>query len=403
MILNKRASSGYPTFIVVAGLIALTACWLILLNKGGTFDKSIGESQFMLISAYQQGENYLMFMDQAGKYSADQAIMDLASGGGYSAEPSCGAIGGYVLWDTKLQDCYPEESTLEASFGQRFNRLLDSYSAIYLGDTAGLDYSLEFAEQEPLTIIARPNRATDILIYPNGSTAMVLGGSIDYAAIGAGLPAKAPLGTGMLPGEEEQAAPSKSPGKSASIDETGTIAESAMASKLEFGLPLGNAVLNSLYSGNGYHLEACFGASNHLLSFPVAQETPILAIADGVVHEVMNADDGNGLTLIIAHNMTPEGKPAARLYSVYYHLSQSEHAAGEQVKLGEQVGLSGTQLGRPLFEFELRAQEDLPDDAINPVCIAAEFGLLHSAEPGLPACAASPCDLKGGKLAGELI
>jgi hypothetical protein len=180
MSLNKRASSWYPTFIVVAGLIALTACWLILLNKGGTFEKTLGEPQFMLIDAYQKGENYMMFMDQAGKYSANLAAVELASNGGHFHDSLCGSIDGYAIWNTQSQDCYPEESAIEASYGQLFTKTILQYTSIYINDTADLYYSLEYLEKEPLSIIAKPNRATDMLIYPDGTTSMVIGGMIDY-------------------------------------------------------------------------------------------------------------------------------------------------------------------------------------------------------------------------------
>jgi hypothetical protein len=188
MIRGKRASSWYPTFIVVAGLIALTACWLILLNKGGAFDKTIGEPQLMFIGTYQKGENYMMFMDQAGKYTVYQASRELASGGGYSDEPGCGSIDGYAIWNSAELDCYPEELAIEYSYDMLFNRIIRSYSSLALNDTANLKYYLEFLNKEPITMIARPNRATDILVYPNGTTIMALGGYIDYSSIKEDLP-----------------------------------------------------------------------------------------------------------------------------------------------------------------------------------------------------------------------
>ena len=76
MIKNKKAMDfGILLFIVV--LVSLIALGITMQTKRASFDKSIGETQINLLNIYQKSEKALFYIDQAAKYSAQQALSDL--------------------------------------------------------------------------------------------------------------------------------------------------------------------------------------------------------------------------------------------------------------------------------------------------------------------------------------
>ena len=85
--------------------------------------------------------------------------------------------------------------------------------------------------------------------------------------------------------------------------------------------------------------------------------TPILAVADGTVEKVWNdTTSGGGLSIKIKHE--------SGFQTGYAHLSRQDVAAGQTVKMGQQIGLSGN-TGRSTgahLHFTLR----LNGVAINP-------------------------------------
>jgi len=162
--LNRRASAIYPTLIAVAGMLALALCWYVLLDKSNTFETKVGENQFKLIQQYQEGENYLFYMDQAAGYSADEAIVRLAAGGGYASGSGCGEIGGYELWLSGGKDCYPSQADIRTSFEEAFNQGMNDYSHLsYLPESNMTHYTLDYSDTKNLSFIAKPERYTDFI------------------------------------------------------------------------------------------------------------------------------------------------------------------------------------------------------------------------------------------------
>lgn len=163
---SRKASAVYPTLIAIAGLVALALCWYILLDKTSAFDAKVGEKQFELIQQFQDGEEYLLFMDQAAGYSASWAVLELANGGGYASGSSCGTIGGYEVWNSAGRDCYPTQEQLKVSFWEAFNIAMNSYSHITYLDARNITfYSFDYIDgnDNKLEFIAKPERYTDFV------------------------------------------------------------------------------------------------------------------------------------------------------------------------------------------------------------------------------------------------
>jgi hypothetical protein len=169
---NRKASAIYPLLIALAGMLALALCWYILLDKSASFETKVGENQFKLIQQYQEGENYLFYMDQAAGYSADEAIARLAAGGGYVAGSGCGEIGGYELWLSSGKECYPTPADLRVSFEEVFNQGMNDYSHLsYLPESNITHYTLDYSDEKNLSFIAKPEKYTDFITKIMGKTA----------------------------------------------------------------------------------------------------------------------------------------------------------------------------------------------------------------------------------------
>ncbi len=193
---SRKASAVYPVLIALAGLLAILACWYILLDKSSSFESSVGESQFAMIKQYQEGEDYLFFMDQAAEYSAYESVRRLAGNGGYQGGSDCGEIGGYTLWTYGGMECYPSEPDILLAFESEFNILINEYSTLsYLSWEDRNIYTLEYSGTSPLSFIAKPWKYTDFVTkvvdkdaeLPPGATSTKLDGGkilINYAELG---------------------------------------------------------------------------------------------------------------------------------------------------------------------------------------------------------------------------
>jgi hypothetical protein len=184
--LNRRATSWLPMFIFLVGLLALTACWLILLDKDNAFQRNIGDDQYKLIQQYQQGERYLLFMDQAAVYTTYESVRQLAADGGSAGDTDCGTVGGYRLWNQAGISCYPTLNSLAAALPGYYNTIINDYSHVYVNETNITIYSLEYLGNDPLEFIARPERRTDFLMSEDGSQSIVLGEIVQYQVGAAG-------------------------------------------------------------------------------------------------------------------------------------------------------------------------------------------------------------------------
>jgi len=89
-------------------------------------------------------------------------------------------------------------------------------------------------------------------------------------------------------------------------------------------------------SGFGWRIAPIAGASTYHNGIDIAcpAGTPILAVADGTVDNVWNdTSAGGGLSIRIKH--------ADGYQTGYAHLSRQDVTAGQTVKIGQQIALSG--------------------------------------------------------------
>jgi hypothetical protein len=135
-ILRNKKGLDYATLLMLNVFITVIYLYIQLANKLEPFQVTIGESQIAVLNAYQEGENALLYVDQAAKYSAYQALGDLAQRGGISAD-ACGtltenekAINAWTAGGKNIDDCLGRVQPYDA-FAALMNKRLDAYLAAY--------------------------------------------------------------------------------------------------------------------------------------------------------------------------------------------------------------------------------------------------------------------------------
>lgn len=156
----KKGGPMYLPSIVLGIFIVLTLAFVVL-NDKQMYNREIGEKQFMLFDSYQEGEEILFFVKEAGRYTAYQTPYELAANGGYSSSSQCGNFAGFVLWNNQDEECFPDFKSTKQEFTIVFNKILNSYTLSAWGISN--EYWFELTSNDDLLIKAFPNRSIDIL------------------------------------------------------------------------------------------------------------------------------------------------------------------------------------------------------------------------------------------------
>jgi len=93
--------------LIVAFFLGFMFYYLYLIGNKQTVQNYIGEYQFHILNAANEGENMIIYAQQSAKYSMQQAIYDLANDGGVEEieneyetvyEHQCGTFNGAYVW-----------------------------------------------------------------------------------------------------------------------------------------------------------------------------------------------------------------------------------------------------------------------------------------------------------------
>lgn len=135
-LLRNKKGLDYAAWLVLVTFITIVYLYIQLASKIEGFDVRIGESQIAVLNAYQDGENALLYVDQAAKYSAYQAASTLAQHGGVLKD-ACGTltendktIAAWTAGGKNIDDCLARVQPYDA-FAALMNERLDSYIANY--------------------------------------------------------------------------------------------------------------------------------------------------------------------------------------------------------------------------------------------------------------------------------
>lgn len=132
MLKNKKGLD-YAAMMVLVSLIVVVYMYIQLSAILEGFQVNIGESQIALLNAYQQGENTLLYVDQAAKFSAYRALDSVARTGGV-ATSDCGTLEGQgsaiAAWTAKGKNCLGAVRPYDV-FAAAFNKDMNAYLVQY--------------------------------------------------------------------------------------------------------------------------------------------------------------------------------------------------------------------------------------------------------------------------------
>jgi len=137
--MKSKKGLMFELLIFVAIIILLVYAFTVLYQKHGQFPPGyrIGDRQFSLMSAIQEAEVALFYVDQSADYMFDKSINELAKKGGIFVENNCGIFNGANVWYTveradsgyRETDCF-DDAKVQDNLKEIFDENLDAY----LGD-----------------------------------------------------------------------------------------------------------------------------------------------------------------------------------------------------------------------------------------------------------------------------
>ncbi len=163
---KKGQTEIFAIFILIFVVIALTSIYIALSYKyeGKGVEgikKSLGDYQNAIISAFEQRESTLLYVDQSARLSAFYALYNLGEEGGDN-NSDCGAYL-YYLWNEDGKECYPD---YEARFKAHFN---DSFMLYLNNSESGIDskYNYDLKQEKKFRIYGIAEDNEDIWVSKN--------------------------------------------------------------------------------------------------------------------------------------------------------------------------------------------------------------------------------------------
>lgn len=147
--MNKKGKV-FTYLITVFTFILLLTAYTLFTNKyelEGIDGKirNIGENQYSILRSTQEAENAMLYVDQSAKMALQQSIYDLGK-----KQIGCSVYGGYALWNTQEQDCFPDQ---EKEFKRIFSKKMDAFLVNYPNTQIPLsNYYLSVISQSPLDV-----------------------------------------------------------------------------------------------------------------------------------------------------------------------------------------------------------------------------------------------------------
>ncbi|MBS1267041.1 MAG: hypothetical protein MAG795_01012 [Candidatus Woesearchaeota archaeon] len=174
--MKNKKGSFYPFIIVFISLAILITTYIFLTQV--TLNQEIGDEQLEIFNSYHKGEEFIFYMELAGKYSSNQAVHELAQRGGFAAESECGQFKGHNMWNYLGKECIPDPTV---SYEFIFNEKIIKYSSNFQEELK-LKYNLDFTDSG---FIASPKNMVDIIIQDDEDNPFMfrLGNEIDYTEV----------------------------------------------------------------------------------------------------------------------------------------------------------------------------------------------------------------------------
>lgn len=136
---NKKASVEYYFLLFIVIAVSFYIFLATVPQSPMKLTRQIGDAQLPLLKAYDNAEELLFYLDLSAKYSAYNALYELAKNGGFADESACGSYLGYNLLNDK--EGYCNEDAIE-----HFKLLFDNYLSLYLNRFPNIELSNDLYE-----------------------------------------------------------------------------------------------------------------------------------------------------------------------------------------------------------------------------------------------------------------
>lgn len=164
-LLRNKKGADYSAFLVIVVFISVIYLFIQLYSKVSVFELSVGDQELALMNAYKGGDSLLLFTDQAARYSAYQAVSDVARNGGFvfESEP-CGNVDPivsqrilfrYPFWFKGGKKCYAGV-TVHDSFEHYLAKNLGSFFEKSLYSVQSDDFEFTIADDKVIGVSLRP-------------------------------------------------------------------------------------------------------------------------------------------------------------------------------------------------------------------------------------------------------
>jgi len=163
-LLRNKKGADYSAFLVIIVFISVIYLFIQLYSKVGVFELRVGDQELALISAYESGDSFLLFVDQGAKYSVYQAVSDIARTGGFvfESEP-CGSVEPaisqrilfrYPFWFKDGKKCYP--ASVYDSFEHYLAKNLGSFLEKGTYSVSSDNFEFTVADDKIIGVALRP-------------------------------------------------------------------------------------------------------------------------------------------------------------------------------------------------------------------------------------------------------
>ena len=144
---KKALEMGIAALVLATFLVLIFAS--ISLQKKIAKTHALGDIQYKLLNTYDSGETTLFYIDEAARYSAYNALNELADSGGMYVG-GCGEYFGAKLLLNRTKDCTPDD--VKGNFESYFASVLSRYLSLFDYDI-NTEYDIETVVKDEKTSI----------------------------------------------------------------------------------------------------------------------------------------------------------------------------------------------------------------------------------------------------------
>lgn len=172
---RSKKSQIYIVGLIIAIIFALVGSFIIInfMTREKSNEEYLGTYESGMIDAIMEGDNALIYIDQAAEYSSSEAFQEFAKNGGVTISNEQGEEGitkcktyVYNLWNSESETCYPDykESLVQYMFKSMIPRLQKS-TDINMQKETPFDFKYSMATIKESTISALSDMQYEYYVF----------------------------------------------------------------------------------------------------------------------------------------------------------------------------------------------------------------------------------------------